>query len=128
MTGPSSPDHPPKKQPLVVEEHLNTVDTALSKLNNGEMNALEVLGEAIQVWKAINQDKELAKKREAYFRQQRQILHQLAPLDMSKGDPVKERYNPYSWLGKTREIKGKPQEFIQEKMSSFRLMLENLYK
>jgi len=129
MTGPSFPDHPPKKQPSVVEEHLNTVDTALSKFNNGEINEVQFLGEAIQIWKAIKQDKELTKKLKAYFHQQRQILHELAPLDISKGDPVRERYDPNLWVGQmTPEMKGKTEEFFQDKMSSFRLMLENLYK
>jgi hypothetical protein len=48
-------------------------------------------------------------------------------LDMSKGDPIRERYDPNRWVGMIPpEFKGKEGEFIKDRIGSLNSLFEAL--
>lgn len=111
-----------------VKNALTSIDKALSSYHAGEIGDLKFLGVAINIWNVVDSDQSLKGKAEQVMRDQRQYLHQLAGLNISKsGDPVKKRYNPSNWVGDMpKEFKGKEKDFMIDKMLSFRNFVERV--
>jgi len=110
---------------VVKEGVISDLGAAVESYDGGDIDSLKMLARACNAWKKVNRNPQLKRKLEEEMRRRRQYLHAMAGLDMSEGDPVKERYDPNYWVGKIPpEFKGKEGEFIKDKIGS----LSNLFQ
>lgn len=111
---------------LVLKENIiDGLDEAVERFQEGEISDLQLFAHAVNAWKEVNRNENLKLSLEEEMRKRRMALHQMAPLDISKGDPIKKRYNPNYWIG-TKQMRENPQDFLLDRIASLKNLFESL--
>ena len=122
----NNPENQNQPEHLALKENIiDGLDKAVEKFQKGEISDLQLFAHAVNTWKEVNRNEKLKSSLEEEMRKRRMALHQMASLDISKGDPVKKRYNPNYWLF-TEQIGEDPQGFLLDRIASLKNLLERL--
>ena len=94
---------------------------------NNRIDSMGFYMSARNIWENINRNPVLRGKINDALRQQRLAIHQIAAIDMSKGDPIRKRYDPNEWLKNIPpELMNKKDIYLQDKVRSLRNLIKNI--
>lgn len=116
---------------LLREEIINDLDSAVKDFQEGEITDLAMYARVKNAWAKANTNKKLHRLIDEKIREKRMVIHhQIAEIDISKGDPVRAIYDPNRWLTNVpKEFKvseEKFREFILGRIKYLREFFVNL--
>ena len=115
---------------LLKEEIINDLDLATKGFQEGELTESMMYIKVLDAWEKANTNKRLHQLIEGEIRRRRMVIHhQIGEIDISKGDPIRIRYNPAYWFTNVPEefkSKEKLQVFILDRIKSLREFFVNL--
>jgi hypothetical protein len=83
--------------------------------------------DALVIWTGINNNPTLHKIVEEGLRKKRQEMATVFTLDLSKGDPIRKRYDPSFWMDEIpRKMESDPSNYVYDKCKSLLSFLEGL--
>jgi hypothetical protein len=115
---------------LLKEEVINELDSAVKAFREEEITDLGMYARVKNAWEKANADPKLHKMIEKEIKIRRLRLHQLVEIDISKGDPIRARYDPAYWFTNVpAEFKVNEEKFrgfILDRIGSLREFFVNL--
>ena len=126
--GPSPDQNKEKtvKHFLSKNEIIDRLDDAVKQSEEGKISDLQLFAHAANAWREANHNPAIKSALEKEMRKRRLVLHQIAPLNISKdGDPIRKRYDPNYWLG-TEELRNNPKGFLLNRIASLKNLFESL--
>jgi len=92
---------------------------------NNKIDSVGLYMSARNIWGNINRNPVLREKIDEALKLQRLAVRQVAVIDISKGDPIRKRYDPDEWLKSIPpELMNKKNVYFQDKVKS----LLNLFR
>jgi hypothetical protein len=110
----------------VLERAITSLKTSVAEFHSYPNDEKLLLG-VMAVWTDVNFEPELHKLIEDELRLKRMQMNAFGTLDISKGDPIRKRYDPYGWQEHVLEdYKSRPGEFYVMRCNSLVEFFETL--
>lgn len=120
------PEQETEKKDLLSAK-IQSLRKVIDGYEKGMVGEFDLFAAAFDGWRELNADPAMRERIDKSIRTKRMGLHQLASIDMSKGDPVRKRYDPEEWVKNVPEgYEGSPVNFYLDRSKSLLTFLENL--
>lgn len=120
-------DFPEPERKTTLQSAITDIKEDVQKFNNNSIDTPALLHGVMSVWGDIYAVPELRTKVEKGFREKRLKLRTFFEMDISKGDPIRKRYDPTLWMRNVPpELKSNPSLYILDKCESLLTFLEGL--
>jgi hypothetical protein len=120
-------DFPEPDRKSTLQGAITGIKEDVEKFNSNSIDTAALLHGVMSTWGDIYAVPELRTKIERGFREKRLKMRTYFEMDMSKGDPIRKRYDPTLWMRNVPpELKSNPSLYILDKCKSLLTFLESL--
>lgn len=121
-----SPENTESRIPL--SQMVLDLRTTIERFHNRGVGEKDLIFVAQNVWNSIMKDVETKSLWDAKVRAMRvAVAGILGGIDVSKGDPIERRFNPYKWFEKIpKEYENRESEYVLARAEAFLDLIENL--
>ncbi len=111
----------------VLDNALRDLRTAIGDYEVVKIDSTGLYCSVLNIWSDLAGNIEVYTKIEDAMAEKRRMMGQIAPIDLSMGDPVRQRYDPLNWVKNIPDDNSvHPGAFILDRSKSLLSLLEGI--